>query len=218
VIPGVSTAYEADERNEVRRRLPASERRLVIFEAALRMFADRGYEGAAMEGIANAAGVSKAVVYDHVSSKRELYDVLLEAIRSEIVTVIETALTPKGLAGEPRVRAAAEAFYEYVEEHPEACRLLFIELQSANVTAIGRELEERMTATIAATLGTDPSMFDAQPERERQLRILAELLKSAVLGLATWWVRHPETPREVLVAGTVAVVWPAIDGARAASA
>jgi AcrR family transcriptional regulator len=209
----LSPAYE-DERSEQRRRLPASERRLVIFEAALRLFADHGYDGASMEGIASAAGVSKAVVYDHVSSKRELYDVLLEAIRSEIVTVIEEALTPDGLAGEPRVRAAAEAFYSYVGEHPDACRLLFIELQSANVTVVGRELEERMTETIAATLGTDPAMFDAHPERGRQLRILAELLKSAALGLATWWVRHPETPREDLVAGTVAVVWPAIDRVR----
>jgi AcrR family transcriptional regulator len=214
VIPGPASTYEEEAGASRRRRLPAQKRRLVIYDAALRTFAAKGYDGASMDEIAAAAGVSKAVVYDHVASKRALYDALLEAIRRDLVTVVETALAPEGLAGESRVRAAADAFYRYVAENVDACRLLFIELQGANVTAIGRELEERMTETIAVTLGADTRLFDKHPERLRQLQILAELLKSGALGLAMWWVRHPETPREELVDGTVAVVWPAIDRGR----
>jgi AcrR family transcriptional regulator len=206
-----------DGRGPSRRRLPAAERRVLILDAALRTFASRGYDGAAMDEIAAAAGISKAVVYDHVESKRELYTELLEEIRRDLERAVEVALDggdpPE--AGESRVRAGVGAFFQYVEEHPEACRLLLLELQGANVSAIGRALEERITNGLAETLGIDTHLFDGHPDRPLQLVILAELLKSAVHGIASWWYRHPDTPREDLVDRTVALIWPAIERAGA---
>jgi AcrR family transcriptional regulator len=196
-----------------RRRMPASERRATILEAALQTFALRGYEGAPMDEIAAAAGVSKAVVYDHVASKRELYIELLQSIRADLEAVVERALEPVGSSGDERVRAAVAAFYGYVEAHPAASRLLFLELQSAAVSPFGLELEQRVTDEIADALG-DLRVLEGHAERERQLQMLAELLKSAVQGLASWWFRHPEIPREQLVERTVALVWPAIERAR----
>lgn len=199
-----------------RRRLPASERRELILDAALRTFASNGYDGAAMDEIAAAAGISKAVVYDHVTSKRELYLQLLEAIQSDLERAVEQALDAGDppVAGEARVRVGVGAFFRYVEEHPEGCRLLLLELQGANVSAIGRALEERVTHGLAETLGTDAHLFDGHPDRALQLLVLAELLKSAVHGLASWWYRHPGVAREDLVDRTVALIWPAIERAR----
>ncbi|HEX5147365.1 MAG TPA: TetR/AcrR family transcriptional regulator [Conexibacter sp.] len=198
-----------------RRRLPASERRLLILDAALRMFATHGYDGAAMDEIAAEAGISKAVVYDHVASKRELYTQLLDAIRGEIEQTVEEALRAPGVEGEARVRAAAEAIYRYVEERPDASRLLVLELQGASVSTIGRELEERIGAHLTRTLGGDAALYDGHRERGLQLVILAELLKSATLGLIAWWYRHPAAPRGDLVERTVEVAWSAIERARA---
>jgi len=192
-----------------RRRLPGHERRALILEAALRTFAAHGYDGAAMDQIAAEAGISKAVVYDHVASKHELYTQLLHAIRSEIETIVEEALRASESGGEERVRTAVEAIYRYVEEHPQAARLLVLELQGANVSTIGRELEERVAASLARTLG-ETRAFRGHADRDLQLTILAELLKSAVLGGASWWYRHPDAPRADLVERTVGVVWPAI--------
>jgi AcrR family transcriptional regulator len=210
-----SSPASVPDREPARRRLPASERRVLILDAALRTFAANGYEGAAMDEIAAAAGVSKAVVYDHVASKRDLYTQLLHVISDQIQRTVEEALRPPGVDGEQRVHAAAKAIYRYVEEHPEASRLLVLELQGANVSSIGRELEHRMSVAVATTLGTDRRLFDDHPNRELQLTILAELLKSAVLGLAAWWYRHSEAARDDLVERTVALVWPAIERARA---
>jgi AcrR family transcriptional regulator len=194
--------------------MPASERRATILEAALQTFALRGYEGAPMDEIAAAAGVSKAVVYDHVASKRELYTELLESIEADLEAVVQRALEPAGSGGRERVHAAVAAFYEYVEEHPAASRLLFLELQGAAISPLGLELEQRVVDEIAQALG-DLRLFERETERERQLQMLAVLLRSAIQGLASWWFRHPETPREQLVERTVAVVWPAVERARA---
>lgn len=196
-----------------RRRLPGHERRVLILDAALRTFAANGYDGAAMDEIAAAAGISKAVVYDHVASKRELYTQLLNAIRDDIEHAVGEALRPLDADGEDRVLAAVGAIYRYVEEHPEASRLLVLELQGANVSAIGRELEERISDALARTLSSETGALGGRPDRELQLKVLAELLKSSVLGLASWWYRHPEVPRAVLVERTAAVLWPAIERA-----
>jgi AcrR family transcriptional regulator len=188
---------------------------VLILEAALRTFAANGYDGAAMDEIASAAGISKAVVYDHVASKRDLYTQLLHAIRDEIERTVEDALRAPGVNGEERVVAVVDAIYRYVEEHPQASRLLVLELQGASVSAIGRELDARLTDHLATTLGSDPSLFGGHPDRERQLVILAELFKSAVLGLTNWWYRTPDAARVDLVERTVEVVWSAIERARA---
>lgn len=207
-----STVQAAARRpGATRRRLPGHERRALILDAALRAFAANGYDGAAMDEIAAAAGISKAVVYDHVASKRDLYTQLLHAIRSEIEELVEEALRTPGYDGEERVRIAVEAIYRYVEQHPEASRLLVLELQGANVSAIGRELEERVAVSLASTLGGETAAFAGLPDRETQLAVLAELLKSAVLGGAGWWYRHPSVPRQALVDRAVGVLWPAIE-------
>jgi AcrR family transcriptional regulator len=199
-----------------RRRLPGAERRALILRAALRTFAANGYDGAAMDEIAAGAGISKAVVYDHVASKRDLYTQLLHAVRTQIEDVVEEALRIPGRDGEERVRAAVDAIYRYVEEHGEASRLLVLELWGANVSTIGHELQEKLSSGLLRTLGSETTAFDGRPDRELQLKLLAELLKSAVLGGASWWYRHPEVAREDLVERTVGVVWPAIERALAA--
>jgi AcrR family transcriptional regulator len=209
-----STTTRAVAPQPARRRLPAAERRALILEAALRTFAQKGYGGAAMDEIAAGAGISKAVVYDHVASKRELYTQLLDAIRDEIERTVEVALRAPGADGEERVHAASEAIYRYVELNPEAARLLLLELQGVNVSPVGYELEERLNRHLAQTLGRVPGLFDGYPRREQQLTILAELVKAVVLGAVAWWYRHPEVPRQDLVERTVALVWPAIERAR----
>ena len=68
-----------------RRRLPAAERRELILDAAMNAFADTGYHQTSLEEVARRAGVSKALIYDHFSSKQELYRELLETYVHELL-------------------------------------------------------------------------------------------------------------------------------------
>lgn len=203
-----------------RRRLRASERRRLILEAAIELFASRGYHAASMDEIAAAAGISKAVVYDHFDSKHDLYVLLLEQIRSDVDDAVAAAIEPiEEGRGEARVRAAMAAFFRFVEDNPQACRLLFLEIQSASeVASVVRAINERVAEGLSAQLAENPDIFDGHPARERQLRILAELIKSAVHGLASWWYQNPDVPREDLVERSTALIWPAIERAGASGA
>jgi len=68
-----------------RSRMAAPERREVIENAAIEVFAERGYLGASIDEISRRAGISAPVVYDHFSSKLDLYRRLLERTRNELL-------------------------------------------------------------------------------------------------------------------------------------
>ena len=59
-------------------RLPAEQRRSQLLEVAIEIFAERGFHATSMEDIAEAAGVTKPVLYQHFPSKHALYVELLE--------------------------------------------------------------------------------------------------------------------------------------------
>ena len=102
-----------------RRRMPAPLRRETILTAAEEVFARRGYHGAALEDIAQTAGISKALIYEHFASKRELHTALLDAHVEEIFQRLQaSAATDR--PGEERLRGGIDAFLSFVEEHREA--------------------------------------------------------------------------------------------------
>lgn len=60
-------------------RLSADERRAAILEAAVRLFAERGYRGTTTRALAEAVGVTEPVLYEHFRSKRDLYAAIVQA-------------------------------------------------------------------------------------------------------------------------------------------
>ncbi len=66
------------------RRLTAEKRKCQLAQAALRVFSERGFSGATTREIANAAGVSEAVIFQHFDSKEELYTSILDEKTSRI--------------------------------------------------------------------------------------------------------------------------------------
>ncbi|MGB9375557.1 MAG: helix-turn-helix domain-containing protein, partial [Jiangellales bacterium] len=66
-------------------RLPRSQRRAQLLDAAKDVFVERGYHAAAMDEIAIRAGVSKPVLYQHFPGKLDLYLALLDVSIDEFV-------------------------------------------------------------------------------------------------------------------------------------
>jgi AcrR family transcriptional regulator len=192
-----------------RRRISAEERRGRILDGALQVFARRGYEGASMVAIAEAGGITPAVIYDHFASKAELHVTLLEAQADELMSAVGTALAegPDTLGG--RMRAGVDAFFAFVEQRGFAWWLLFRDPPSdpAIAEVYGR-IQSEATAGIAGMLRewAPPGLLD-QPHAERDLEMFAQLLRTAQNGLAAWWYEHPDTPREALVDRVMEFAW-----------
>src|SRR5437660_6814503 len=95
-------------------RLPKPARRRQLLAAAQEVFVAQGYHAAAMDEIAERAGVSKPVLYQHFPSKRDLYLALLEQHTHELVEATRRALAST-TDNKRRVAAAMEAFYAFID-------------------------------------------------------------------------------------------------------
>jgi AcrR family transcriptional regulator len=194
----------------VRQRLTRDERRTRILEAASQVFADRGYEGASIEEIADAAGITRPVIYDHFDSKRDLHISLLELHMEELLEFMgDRVASEESPAG--RMEAGMRAFFEFVETHPYAWRILFRDPTPADeeIVAAHQRVNGRVSEALVAMIGATPIAEHPGDAVEREVAwaMWAQIMKNAAHGLAFWWYEHREVPREELVSVTMNALW-----------
>jgi AcrR family transcriptional regulator len=173
-------------------RLPRPARRLQLLGAARDVFVAQGYHAAAMDEIAEKAGVSKPVLYQHFPGKLELYLALLDESADELVRIVSGALSST-TDNRQRVPATFRAFYDYVADAGQAFRLVF-ESDLSNEPAV-RARVERATDDCAGMV----SQFirqDAGVSNEE-----ARLLGVALVGMAQvtaryWLSTNQEIPKD----------------------
>jgi AcrR family transcriptional regulator len=190
--------------------MPAPLRRETILAAAEEVFARSGYHGASLDDVAQAAGISKALIYEHFASKRELHASLIGAHVEEIFRRLQ-ANAAAGLTGEERLRGGIDAFLSFVEEHREAWRALFRDAADPEVADVVERVQAQATAVIAALIAEDP---EAPHESERAIEMHAALLSGAVQSLANWWHDHQDVPRAALVDRAMEFCWIGLDRLR----
>ncbi|MGJ9411073.1 TetR/AcrR family transcriptional regulator [Aeromicrobium sp. CF4.19] len=105
-------------------RLPRSARRAQLLEVALEVFVEQGYHSASMDEIAERAGVSKPVVYQHFPGKLDLYLALLETSRDTVIDAVKQALAST-TDNRQRVQATMDLWFTYVADEGAAFRLVF---------------------------------------------------------------------------------------------
>src|SRR5947199_10788492 len=94
-------------------RLPKPARRRQLLAAAQEVFVAQGYHAAAMDEIAERAGVSKPVLYQHFPGKLELYLALLDTHCDALVEKVRAAMTATS-DNKDRVAGANQAYFEFV--------------------------------------------------------------------------------------------------------
>ena len=105
-------------------RLTATARREQLLDVALAVFARNGYHDTSMNDIADAAGVTKPVLYQHFDSKRELYQALLDEVGSRLLTAIVTA-AGSARDGREQTERGFQAYFRWVAEDHDAFMLLY---------------------------------------------------------------------------------------------
>ncbi len=199
--------------DEPRRCLRAAERRKGLLAAASEVFGRRGYHGASLEEIASVAGVSKALIYEHFASKRELHAELVAAHSGEIFRRLALN-ADSGKTGEERLRGGIDAFLSFVEENRDAWRALFRDASDPEVVEAISRVREQAAAVVAALMAATGGRVDPSVTPEQQAHFFemhSQLLAGAVQVLAHWWTDHPEIPRESVVDRAMEFCWVGLD-------
>jgi AcrR family transcriptional regulator len=160
-------------------RLPAPERRRQLLDSALEVFATRGFHGASMNDVADAAGVTKPVLYQHFASKRQLFVELLEDVGSRLGQLIAEA-TSGATSARDRVERGFTAYFAWIDANRSAFSLLF--RGSARLDAEFADAVRTVEGFLAEAIA---SLIEADIDDEHR-RTLAH----GIVGLAEGTGRH----------------------------
>jgi len=166
--------------------MPRNERRAQLLESALGVFVAQGYHAAAMDDIADRAGVSKPVLYQHFPGKLDLYVALLDQSCDTIIDASREALESTA-DNKQRVAATMQVFYDYVANAQGAFRLVF-ESDLTNEPAVRARVDRVTTecATLIAHVIRDDTGLP-----DEQSRLLAVSLVGMAQVSARFWLDDP---------------------------
>ncbi|MBO2455119.1 TetR/AcrR family transcriptional regulator [Actinomadura barringtoniae] len=189
-------------------RLPRLARRKQLLGAAQEVFVAQGYHAAAMDEIAERAGVSKPVLYQHFPGKLELYLALLDEHAEALVKAVRDALEST-TDNKLRVQASMQAFYDFVAGDGEAYRLVF-ESDLRNVAPVRARVEranQQCAEMIAQVIAEDTNA----PNDE------AHLLGMGLVGMAEvsaryWLSQHRAIPKDTAEKIIARLAWRGISG------
>ncbi len=189
-------------------RLPRSARRTQLLGAALEVFVANGYHAAAMDDIAERAGVSKPVLYQHFPGKLDLYLALLDQHVGQLGDRVRAALGST-TDNKARVAASIAAYFDFVDDPGGAFRLVF-ESDLRNEPAVAARVELALQVSIDAI--ADTIARDTGLTRDE-----SELLSCGLAGLAEvsarWWLSSGGTvPKERAVHLLAGLAWRGIGG------
>ncbi|MER7244070.1 TetR/AcrR family transcriptional regulator [Kribbella sp. NPDC000426] len=170
---------EDPERRRRARHLGPERRRPLILDAALEVFSANGFAGTTMQSVADAAGVTKPVVYDSFANRDELLLALLAREEQHLVVSIVAALPADPSVGTPEehVLEGLTAFLTAVSKQPQSWRIVFgaqygaAPVVAERVRAARAFLVESLRLTLLKSL---PGVADP----DANLPVLAELLAS----------------------------------------
>lgn len=188
--------------------MPRRQRRAQLLESALDVFVRQGYHAAAMDDIAEAAGVSKPVLYQHFQSKLELYLALLDASCDTIIENCRLALASTN-DNKLRVQATMEAFFAYIASDGGAFKLVF-ESDLTSEPQV-REHIERVTTECAAMIAEVIHEDTGLPDEASRL-LAVGLVGMAQVSARYWLSEKMAVPQDAASALVAGLAWRGIRG------
>ena len=182
------------------------ERRSVLLAAALEVFTQAGYHQAAMDEIADRAGVSKPVLYQHFPSKLDLYLAVLDLHIDRLVFEIQRAIasTTENVS---KVQATVNAYFNFIDSEGEAFRLLFE--SDMNVEPQVRERLNRMTYDCAAAVSGVISNDTGLP-KEAAMMLGVGLIGYVQVTARHWLARDSKLTRQQAMQLVENLMWKGI--------
>ncbi len=190
-------------------RLPAAERRDQLLATALVTFAGQGYHQASMNDIADAAGVTKPVLYQHFGSKRELFLEVLREVGDDLRERVRDA-TLGAPTPHQQVLRGFEAWFAWVDERRDGFTVLFAGdvRRDPEFLAEASKVERQIADNIA-----DLIVVDGLSEERRRL------LAYGIVGLGEstcrrWLAKEIELDADELAAQVAEMAWAGLRGLR----
>ncbi|MFT3663388.1 MAG: TetR/AcrR family transcriptional regulator [Gordonia sp. (in: high G+C Gram-positive bacteria)] len=187
-----------------RARMTGAQRRLQLIEVARGLFAERGFEGTSIEEVAQRAGVSKPIVYEHFGGKEGLYAVVVDREMETLLEMVTSSLSKNRSLY--RIQQVALALLTYMEERTDGFQILV-----RGESTAGTDEGSRYGSLLNDAISQVEHILAGDFERRGFDPSLAPLYAQALVGMvsvtAQWWLDVREPAKEVVAAHLVNLCW-----------
>jgi AcrR family transcriptional regulator len=190
-------------------RMPAAERREQLLRTAVGVFAEHGYHATSMNDVAEAAGVTKPVLYQHFSSKRDLFIELLDEIGADLRETIAKA-TADAAGPRQQIEQGFRAYFSFVGESTDAFKVLFGSgaRRDPEFASFARAVEASIAEAIAELI-----VVEGEPVAQRLL--LAHSIVGMTEAASRYWLAHDREPDvDALATQLSQLAWSGLRGIR----
>jgi AcrR family transcriptional regulator len=207
-------AGERAPRRDGRSRMTGKERREQLLDVGRSLFAQRGFDATSVEEIAQKAGVSKPVVYEHFGGKEGLYAVVVDREMSALLDAITGALSSTGHPRELLERAAF-ALLDYVESSSDGFRILVRDSPVAQSTGSFASLISDAASQVEHIM---VNQFKARGFDTKHAPMYAQMLVGMVALTGQWWLDVRKPKKAEVAAHLVNLAWNGLSGLEATPA
>ena len=170
-----------------------------IIEAAKRIFAEKGFNDATVDDVADAAGVAKGTIYLYFPSKREIF---VEAVRQGIIALHAETARRVSVAEttEDKIRAFIETRMDFSESDREFYRLYYAEYSNllTSPAMVGKEFQdlyERQADALERVLSIGIKRGEVRKTNPHAVaRLVYDTTRGAIAQRILGWSRR--SPRE----------------------
>jgi AcrR family transcriptional regulator len=201
-------AAHGGESTVSRVRMSGKERREQLLDIGRTLFANKGFDGTTVEEIADRAGVSKPVVYEHFGGKEGLYAVVVDR---EIRGLLDAITASLGTDGHPRIllENAALALLDYIESSTDGFRILVRDSPVAQSTGTFASLISDVASQVEHLLGDE---FKARGLDAKVAPLYAQMLVGMVALTGQFWLDHRKPKKQDVAAHLVNLAWNGLSG------
>ena len=182
-----------------------------LIDAALRLFADKGFEGTTVEEIAAKASVSKPVVYEHFGGKEGLYAVVVDREIAALLGGITGALSAD-LNSRETLERAAGALLDYIESNTDGFRILVRDSPAGQSTGSFASLISDVASQVEHILAAE---FKRRKLDPKTAPLYAQMLVGMVALTGQWWLDSRKMKKADVAAHLVNLAWNGLSGLEA---
>ncbi|MBM7772379.1 AcrR family transcriptional regulator [Actinokineospora baliensis] len=187
-----------------KRRMPRAERERQMLAVAEEIFAERGYQAAGMDEIAERCGVSKPMIYEYFGSKEGLLVACIRQARAQLAAATTEAVI--GATG-PRdaLRRGLVAFFRFTDAHRRAWSLVLRNEAAVAGAAAAAEVEAVRQEQVDIDIALLSTFVPDAPRTD--LEAAAQIVVGACERLSLWYVGRDDVTAEQAADHLMRVLW-----------
>ncbi len=162
-------------------------RREDIVDAAIRLFARKGFVDAAISDVADEADVVVTAVYYHFTGKEELFGAAVHKVFDSISEVVANVRGDDSPGDEATLDAVIDAVWEWIDTHPDEATLVHLQLPGATrqISTLRQEFEDLHVQRAFGYLGSNGSRGRTSAARRAVETLSARTLVDLLISVHT---------------------------------